>query len=109
MSKFIRMKSPPSIDPENKNPLGRYYIQPINMFKAKGFFWGESIRWEYAATAFDSSKGIVLISQWGKPKLEQERGDYVRIGLLGCICRCKECREGRREVKKGWTPWGKKK
>lgn len=89
------------------NGAGKYYIQPIDFFSTKGYFWHSDLRFELETVAVPArNNAIITFCGWGKPKLTQEMGDVVRLEN-GDPCMCEDCVSGRKEVEAGWTPWGK--
>lgn len=86
---------------------GKYYIQPIEAFTAKGYHWSKRIEWELKSVAIPLSESRTLAyCGWQNPKVTQEMGDMVRLEN-GDPCMCEDCVSGRKEVEAGWTPWGK--
>ncbi len=101
MSKVIRLKYP---DPEAS---GATFIQPLENFTANGFNWRKSLKFKRESFAWKERGKTYLLVMWGEPKIVRERGDFIRLDW-GKVCRCAKCIKGRRKVRAGWTPWGRK-
>lgn len=103
VEKFKKLLYPP--DPR-KTP-GQTFHQILRSYTCKGFHWREEVvyrRQSFAVTVLGKHH---VLRTWKTPELSLERGDLVRLEN-GKPCRCKECIAGRKEVRKGWTPWQKK-
>jgi hypothetical protein len=91
--------------PKDPNECGGYfYVLPLSIFTAKGFHWSERVELRQKNFVFNSKNGARSLRLWLDPKLLRENDGMVRLDD-GSVCRCKDCLEGRREVKAGWTPW----
>ena len=99
----VKISQPPN--PE-ETP-GRFLVQPISFFGVNGFYWSEDIQRENIRVIFVNHKKQIIVHCWGMPTLKRERSDFIRLNN-GKVCRCKDCVAGRKLVKAGWTPWGKK-
>jgi len=94
----------PSFEPDK--PAGKFYIQPIRSFTAKGYWWSESVQWTLDTYIVNCLSPKIIYTGWGHPELKQEMGDFVRLED-GSICKCDECETGRVIVHRDrWTPWG---
>lgn len=95
--------------PKDPNETGgAFHVHELSSFTAKGYHWRETVEMRQKSFAFQSKNGVRSLRLWADPKLVQERGGMVRLDD-GSVCHCRDCREGRKLVREGWTPWGKKK
>lgn len=101
--KVVRVKGP-----DNSKMEGAFYIQPLELFEAKGVRWTRSLEYRALTSAATVSGRAYVVRYWGEPRYKVSNcgnvGSFALDGSGWKDCDCEECVEGRKEVAAGWMP-----